>query len=164
MGSMCSSCCGNSDDDIFERSENDKTNLLGNPVGEPSRPTSESISKHAIETSGDHHEKLNKILQKTANSYIDVPALNSPMDHPIDKTKDYESKLHATLRRRPCSEKTSLLEDTPHIEKTLSEEPLSESDRKMVKEVNSSLLAALQTIQVENTESLVIPFNHSKEK
>lgn len=68
----------------------------------------------------------------SCSSYIDVPALNSPVDQPMDKTKDYGSHIQAALKKRQCTEKTSLLEDIPHIERTLSDEPLSEGDRKMV--------------------------------
>ncbi|XP_035219652.1 uncharacterized protein LOC118192745 isoform X2 [Stegodyphus dumicola] len=162
MGSLCSACCGNQDDDIFENEETDKTNLLGNPVGESS---SQSISnKHSTPNVTDQQAKLNQILQKTANSYIDVPALNSPVDQPTEKTKVYEGKVQAALKKRPCTERTSLLEDNPHLERTLSEEPLLESDKKMVKEANSLIVAALQCIQVENTENLVIPFNTPKDQ
>ncbi|GBM01959.1 hypothetical protein AVEN_269565-1 [Araneus ventricosus] len=164
MGSLCSSCCGNSADDIYESEHNDKTNLLGNPVGESTRTASQSISnKHATNGVGDQQEKLNRILQKTANSYIDVPALNSSVEQTTDKTKDYESKIREKLQKHEYTEKSNLLEDTPQIERTLSGEPLSQDDCKMVKEVSSSILDALQSIQVTNSENLVIPFNVPKE-
>ncbi|KAF8796902.1 uncharacterized protein LOC129981286 [Argiope bruennichi] len=164
MGSICSLCCGNSADDIYEDEHNDKTNLLGNPVGESTRSASQNISnKHATNGVGDHQEKLNRILQKTANSYIDVPALNSSVEQTTDKTKDYESKIRENLKKHEYTEKSNLLEDTPQIERTLSGEPLSQDDCKMVKEVSSSILDALQSIQVTNSENLVIPFNAPKD-
>jgi len=160
MGSLCSSCCGNRDDDIFENEQNDKTNLLGNPVGEPSH--SNVAPKHPTNI-GDHQEKLNRILQKTANSYIDVPALNSPVDQPIDKTRDYESRIQAALKRKHFTERTSLLQDTPHLERILSEDPMSENEHKLLLEANSSILDALKCIEVQNSENLVIPFNTPKD-
>ncbi|GIX87318.1 hypothetical protein CDAR_31731 [Caerostris darwini] len=161
MGGLCSSCCGNSADDIYESEQNDKTNLLGNPVGEGTRTASQSISnKHNnADGVGDQQAKLNRILQKTANSYIDVPALNSSVDQSSDKIKDYESKIKAALQKREYTESSNLLEDTPQLERTLSGEPLPEEDCKMVKEVSTSILSALQSIQVTNSENLVIPFN-----
>ncbi|XP_015925896.1 ragulator complex protein LAMTOR1 isoform X2 [Parasteatoda tepidariorum] len=161
MGSLCSSCCGNRDDDIYETEQNDKTNLLGSPVGEPSY-SSNVTQKHPPGSLGDQQEKLNRILQKTANSYIDVPALNSPVDQPVDKAKDYESKIQAALKTKHFNEKSSLLQDTPHLERTLSEEPISDNERNLLQETNASILEALQSMQVENSENLVIPFNNSK--
>ncbi|GFU42105.1 uncharacterized protein NPIL_351831 [Nephila pilipes] len=164
MGSLCSSCCGNSADDIFESEQNDKTNLLGSPVGEGSRSASQSISnKHTTDGVGDQQAKLNRILQKTANSYIDVPALNSSVEQSTDKTKDYESKIKEALQKREYTEKSNLLEDTPHLERTLSGEPVAEDDVKMVRDINSTILTALQSIQITNSENLVIPFNAPKD-
>lgn len=54
------------------------------------------------------------------------------MDPPAEKTKDYGSQIEAALKKHQCTEKTSLLEDIPHLERTLSDEPLSVSAREMV--------------------------------
>lgn len=61
-----------------------------------------------------------------------MPALNSPVDQPIDKTKDYESRIQASLKKRDYKESSNLLEDTPHLERILSEEPVSKVDLNMV--------------------------------
>ncbi|GFY78737.1 lamtor1 [Trichonephila inaurata madagascariensis] len=144
--------------------QNDKTNLLGSPVGEASRSASQSISnKHATDGVGDQQAKLNRILQKTANSYIDVPALNSSVDQSTDKTKDYESMIKGVLQKREYTENSNLLEDTSQLDRTLSGDPLAEEDVKMVRDINSSILSALQSIQINNSENLVIPFNVPKD-
>ncbi|GFR15967.1 lamtor1 [Trichonephila clavata] len=144
--------------------QNDKTNLLGSPVGEGSRSASQSISnKHATDDVGDQQAKLNRILQKTANSYIDVPALNSSVDQSTDKTKDYESMIKGVLQKREYTENSNLLEDTSQLDRTLSGDPLAEEDVKMVRDINTSILTALQSIQINNSENLVIPFNVPKD-
>ena len=66
------------------------------------------------------------------SSYIDVPALNAPLEPPpADRTKNYGSQIEAALTKQHCTEKTSLLEDIPQVEKTLSDEPLSVGTREM---------------------------------
>ena len=63
-----------------------------------------------------------------------MPALNAPLESsPIDRTKNYGSEIEEALTKHHATEKTSLLEDIPQIEKTLSDEPLSLETREMVR-------------------------------
>lgn len=62
-----------------------------------------------------------------------MPALNAPLEStPVDRIKNYGSEIEAALTKHHSSEKTSLLEDISHVDRSLSEEPLSVEAREMV--------------------------------
>lgn len=83
----------------------------------------------------DEQSALTKILNETANSVIDVSALDShdlEQHEYYERMKAYKARLNGLVRWSPPAQYKNLLTEVPVPEKVLSAEPISEKNLLMV--------------------------------
>lgn len=83
----------------------------------------------------DEQSALTKILNETANSVIDVSALDSndlEQHEYYERMKAYKACLNGLVRWSPPVQQKCLLTEVPAPEKILALEPISESNLQLV--------------------------------
>lgn len=161
-------CCFSSEDDKTSQQgdPDERSRLLGNPVGNTTRPTHrpEAYETHTplpFGPRGDEQSALNKILHQTASNVIDVSAMDSHLEQHeyLDRARQYTQRVNgfgqklSYVPRRVC-----LLADLPAPEKILSADPVSPADLQLMEESFVKVLQALEDVKVVHKEDLVVQF------
>lgn len=156
----CPSCEENKEDDV----DNPNRPLI-NPIGDGSTSGS-GIGYHSTaersQQKGDEQSALNRILQETASSVIDVGALDAqPMDQHeyLDRSKHYSTRLSAwcssTSRHRGLGPLPAGVAAPLGV---LSSQPVTLADVQLITNAAQKVSRSLRDVKVKHKEDLVVPF------
>ncbi|EEB09945.1 conserved hypothetical protein [Pediculus humanus corporis] len=162
----CTSCC-DSEESGTGGEPNERTHLLVDPVSNTPNNLHRVHSDEFVPgynnllPKNDELSALTKILNETANSVIDVSALDShdlEQHEYYERMKAYKARLNGLVKWSPPYQYKNLLTEVPVPEKVLASEPISEANLLMITNTVKKLTEALSSVCVEHKEDLVVPF------
>ncbi|KAJ8678704.1 hypothetical protein QAD02_014491 [Eretmocerus hayati] len=159
--SLCREDSGQQGDEANER-----THLLVDPTSNntniPRVHSDDYVNQYASSApkKTDEQSALNRILHETAANIIDVGALDShnlEQHEYMERSRAYSKRIETVGIELPHAP-YCLLRDIPDPERVLSSEPITQSDRDIMTNFLQKAVIALNAIQVEHKEDLVVPF------
>ncbi|KAL7293710.1 hypothetical protein TKK_0012782 [Trichogramma kaykai] len=145
---------------------NERTHLLADPVGSntsiPRVHSDDYVNQYqnSAPKRTDEQSALNRILHETAANIIDVGALDShnlEQHEYIERSRTYIKRIETSGIRVPDLS-FCLLKDIPAPEKVLASATLNPVDKDLIMNFLHNSVLALENVQVEHKEDLVVPF------